>query len=177
MGPTGQGARPDRHRSGDRGAGPFPDQFPDVHIALFAARHDEGRDLRDEAVVRAVLEEDGVDGDEVFAAIADGWPRQAFRARPTRRPCRSSGLRGADLHRRRAVAFVRIMTRPEGDSGTGPDDHRARPGAAGDPSGDQRVQAHLDLPLSGGAVGSGYGAAQANVPRRAWLRATSSGVP
>src|SRR5690606_12629154 len=27
----------------------FPDRFPDVHLALFALRHDEGRHLRDEA--------------------------------------------------------------------------------------------------------------------------------
>jgi hypothetical protein len=57
----------------------FPDRFLDVHGALFTARHDEARDLRDDTVVRDVLKEQGIDGDEVFAAIAEGWPRQIFR--------------------------------------------------------------------------------------------------
>ena len=33
----------------------YPDRFSAVHRALFAARHDEGADLRDVEVVRAVL--------------------------------------------------------------------------------------------------------------------------
>jgi len=50
----------------------FPDRFPQVHRALFAARHDEGLKLQDPDVVRNVLVTNGVDVDEVFAAIDDG---------------------------------------------------------------------------------------------------------
>jgi len=93
----------------------FPERFPEVHIALFAARHDEGRDLREEAVVRDVLRASGVDDDEVIAAVADGGPHEAFR---------KAHEAAVDQHRvfgvptfvidDRAV-FVRVMTRPAGD--------------------------------------------------------------
>jgi len=52
----------------------FPDRFLDVHEALFALRHDEGGQLRDEAAVRAVLEAQGVDADVVLDEIATGAP-------------------------------------------------------------------------------------------------------
>ncbi len=50
----------------------FPERFPQVHRALFGARHDEGLKLQDQDVVRNVLATNGVDADEVFAAIDDG---------------------------------------------------------------------------------------------------------
>ncbi len=50
----------------------FPEQFRAVHRALFAARHDEARKIADPEVVRDVLTANGVDADEVFAAIDDG---------------------------------------------------------------------------------------------------------
>ena len=50
----------------------FPDAFPAVHRGLFAARHDEGRHLEDEDVVREVLAGASVDVDAVLATIADG---------------------------------------------------------------------------------------------------------
>jgi hypothetical protein len=50
----------------------LPELFPKVHRELFAARHDEGLKLQDPAVVRNVLTANGVDADEVFAAIEDG---------------------------------------------------------------------------------------------------------
>ena len=52
----------------------FPDRFLATHRALFAARHDEGGDLRDPGVVRRVLEASGAPADEVFEQIAEGWP-------------------------------------------------------------------------------------------------------
>lgn len=42
-----------------------PDRFAAFHKAMFSARHDEGRDIRDESVVRAVLTEQGLDADAV----------------------------------------------------------------------------------------------------------------
>lgn len=57
----------------------FPAQFPDVHRAFFAARHDDGLKLDDEAVVRDVLIRQGVDADSVFARIADGSALQLVR--------------------------------------------------------------------------------------------------
>jgi DSBA-like thioredoxin domain len=94
----------------------FPDQFLDVHIALFAARHDDGRDLRDEAVVRDVLKSGGVDADEVFAAIDEGWPRQEFRQAHEAAVQNHQVFGVPTFIAGDAAAFVRIMTRPEGDA-------------------------------------------------------------
>ena len=58
----------------------FPEQFPKVHRALFAARHDEGLKLQETDVVRKVLTDNGVDADEVFAAIEDGTALKQVRA-------------------------------------------------------------------------------------------------
>jgi protein-disulfide isomerase-like protein with CxxC motif len=94
----------------------FPDQFLDVHVALFAARHDDGRDLRDEAVVRDVLKTGGVDADEVFATLDEGWPRQEFR-RAHEAAVENHQVFGVPTFiAGDASAFVRIMTRPEGDA-------------------------------------------------------------
>jgi hypothetical protein len=95
----------------------FPDRFLDVHIGLFAARHDEGRDLREETVVRAVLESNGVDADEVFAAIAEGWPRQAFRKAHEAAVADHQVFGVPTFITGDAAVFVRIMTRPGGDGG------------------------------------------------------------
>jgi hypothetical protein len=94
----------------------FPEQFPAVHIALFAARHDEGRDLRDENVIRQVLKENDVDADEVFAALADGSVRREFR-QAHERAVRDHQVFGVPtfIAGDQAV-FVRIMTRLAGDS-------------------------------------------------------------
>jgi len=93
----------------------YPNAFLDAHMGLFAARHDEGRDLREEAVVRDVLAAVGVDADDVMAAVADGGPRQVLR--------KAHEAAVAEHHifgvptfvvSDRAV-FVRLMTRPNGD--------------------------------------------------------------
>ncbi|MBV8236551.1 MAG: protein-disulfide isomerase, partial [Acidimicrobiia bacterium] len=57
----------------------WPEVFPAVQRALFAARHDEGRDIREEDVISDVLAAHGADGDEVLREIAGGQPLKAFR--------------------------------------------------------------------------------------------------
>ncbi|MDA8276144.1 MAG: DsbA family protein [Actinomycetota bacterium] len=57
----------------------YPDRFLDAHRSLFAARHDEGGDLRDRSVVSAALERAGVPAAAVFAEVDDGWPRTTIR--------------------------------------------------------------------------------------------------
>lgn len=93
----------------------YPERFNDVHLALFAARHDEGRDLREEGVVREILAVNGVNADDAMAEVADGWPGQLFR--------KSHEAAVADHHvfgvptfiAGENAVFVRIMTRPQGD--------------------------------------------------------------
>ena len=58
----------------------FADRFLDVHEALFALRHDDSGQLRDEAQVRATLEAQGVDADVVFDEIATGSSIDAVQA-------------------------------------------------------------------------------------------------
>jgi len=94
----------------------LPDQFLDVHAALFRARHDEARDIRSPAVLREILGENGVDSDVVFKEIEDGWPSQTFRtehhiAATDHKVWGVPTFIGAD-----AAVFVRLMTRPEGDA-------------------------------------------------------------
>jgi DSBA-like thioredoxin domain len=93
----------------------FPDRFLDVHEALFALRHDQGRHLEDEAEIRRVLTEQGVDADSVFAEIATGTPLATVRDEHTA---------AADDHDVWGVptfvsgdnaVFVRLMERPKGD--------------------------------------------------------------
>lgn len=93
-----------------------PDRFFAVHLALFAARHDEGRDLREEAVVRAVLEHEGADADAVFEAIADGWPRQAFRKAHEAAAADHKVFGVPTFVVGDEAVFVRVMTRPQGDA-------------------------------------------------------------
>lgn len=57
----------------------YPEQFLAVHRGFFDARHAEGRHLRDEAVIRDVLDAEGVDSDAVMAAIATGAPLETVR--------------------------------------------------------------------------------------------------
>jgi hypothetical protein len=52
----------------------FPDSFFDWHIAAFAARHDEGRKLAHEAVLRDVATTVGLDANAVAEAVASGRP-------------------------------------------------------------------------------------------------------
>jgi len=93
----------------------FPDAFLGVHSALFALRHDEGRDIRDESLVRGVLTEHGVDADAVFATITSGEALETVR-REHSEVAKSHDVWGVPtfIVGDRA-AFIRFMNRPEGD--------------------------------------------------------------
>ena len=92
-----------------------PQRFPDVHVALFAARHDEGRDLRDDAVIRDVLEQAGVDAAAVLEAVDEGWPHQAFRKAHEEAVAEHHVFGVPTFVVGDAGVFVRTMTRPAGD--------------------------------------------------------------
>jgi len=94
----------------------LPEHFLDVHLALFAARHDEGRDIKDATVLRETLANVGVDADEVFALIEDRRPLKVLA---------EEHLAGVDNYNVWGVptfiaggrgVFVRLMDRPEGDA-------------------------------------------------------------
>jgi predicted DsbA family dithiol-disulfide isomerase len=52
----------------------FPEHFAAAHLALFAARHDHGRKLADEDVLRDAIAEAGLDADGVTDEVASGRP-------------------------------------------------------------------------------------------------------
>ncbi|MHB1444421.1 MAG: DsbA family protein [Acidimicrobiales bacterium] len=93
-----------------------PDRFLEVHAALFRARHDQGRDLRREEVVREVLGEAGADAGAALAEVASGWPLDSFRKAHEASEADYDiwGVPTFVLADR--AAFVRLMTRPTGDA-------------------------------------------------------------
>lgn len=90
--------------------------FLDVHMAMFAARHDEGRDLREVAVVREVLRSCGVDSDAVLEALSEGWPMQLFREEHEAAVDKLQVFGVPTFILDDRAAFVRLMTRPQGDA-------------------------------------------------------------
>lgn len=93
----------------------FPDRFLDVHQALFDARHDQGRDIREPEVVKAVLTENGVDGDAVWAQIEEGGPREVFRKEHQTIVQEHKVWGVPTFMAGDSAVFVRLMTRPAGD--------------------------------------------------------------
>jgi hypothetical protein len=93
----------------------YPQLFPTVHVALFTARHDEGRDIREDDVLRAVLTEQGADPDTVFAEIEDGWPLDAFRKEHEQLVNDHKVFGVPTFIAEDQAVFVRLMDRPQGD--------------------------------------------------------------
>jgi hypothetical protein len=95
-----------------------PEQWLAVHRGLFALRHDEGRDLREEPELRSVLESNGVDADSVFGEIASGWPLDTFRKEHDAAEREHAVWGVPTFIVGNQAAFVRIMTRPNGEAAT-----------------------------------------------------------
>lgn len=93
----------------------FPERFLDVHEALFRARHDEARKIRDATVVCDVLAANGVDPDEVMAEIETGTPLETVREE------HEASVAGFDVWgvptfcSDGQAVFVRYLHRPDGD--------------------------------------------------------------
>jgi hypothetical protein len=90
----------------------WPEQFFDVHLALFRARHDRGIRLSTREEVVGVLAEAGADVDAVLQAVDAGGPRKELA---------TSWRRLVDQHDHFGVptfivgdqaVFVRLMQRP-----------------------------------------------------------------
>lgn len=93
----------------------FPDQFLDVHEALFALRHDHAGHLRDEQSVRAVLAEQGVDADAVLAEIDSGNTIVTVQQEHERAVKDHTVWGVPTFVMGEQAAFVRVMDRPRGD--------------------------------------------------------------
>jgi hypothetical protein len=94
----------------------YPEQFGEVHNALFAARHDEGLDIRNPAVVATILDAHGVPGDKVLVEIESGGPIDEIRKAHTQAVDEWSVFGVPTFVVEGRAVFVRLMSRPEGDA-------------------------------------------------------------
>ncbi len=93
----------------------FPEHFAAVHRSLFAARHDEGGDLRERGVVRKALERVGAPVDAILAEVDDGWPRSVARTEHEDVVASHHVFGVPTFIVGDDAVFVRLMTRPDGD--------------------------------------------------------------
>jgi hypothetical protein len=94
----------------------FPERFYDTHLALFAARHDQGVDTRDRAELAKVLANVGVDGEAVWAEVDAGWPLEAARAEHSEVVTKWDVFGVPTFIADDRAVFVRLMHRPQGDA-------------------------------------------------------------
>lgn len=98
-----------------------PGRFPEVHRSLFAARHDDGDDIRDPDVVAGALTRAGVDADEVLAEV------DALAVLDTLRKEHQAAVDEHDVFgvptfiADDQAVFVRVMHRPDGDGAAATD--------------------------------------------------------
>lgn len=92
-----------------------PEHFLAAHLALFAARHDRGEDIKDRRVLHRALTSVGVDADATFELVDGGEPLKKL-ADEHRTNVEEHGVWGVPtfVGRERAV-FVRLLDRPDGD--------------------------------------------------------------
>jgi protein-disulfide isomerase len=89
----------------------FPDRFYDFHIATFRARHDEGRKIAEESVLRQVAESVGLDADAVAEEVASGRPLKALEAEHTEAVDRYAVFGVPTVIEADEAVFVRMMER------------------------------------------------------------------
>ena len=90
-----------------------PGTFPVVHRELFAARHDRGLHIEDEAVVREVLESAGADVEAVMTRIADGSALAQVRKEHEAAVAESSVWGVPTFIAGDQAVFVRLMSRSQ----------------------------------------------------------------
>jgi 2-hydroxychromene-2-carboxylate isomerase len=89
----------------------FPDHFLDFHIATFRARHDEGKKIAEESVLRHVAESVGLDADAVAEEVASGRPLKALEAEHTEAVDHWAVFGVPTVIEGDEAVFVRIMER------------------------------------------------------------------
>jgi hypothetical protein len=94
----------------------YPELFPAAHGALFTARHDDGLDLRDRAVIAKILDAAGVEGAGVLAEIDSGWPLDVLKMEHTDAVQRFGVFGVPTFISGDDAVFVRLMHRPAGDA-------------------------------------------------------------
>jgi hypothetical protein len=93
-----------------------PEAFLRFHVATFSARHDEGRDIREPDVLRAILTENALDADAILAEVEDGWPLEAYRKEHEAAAQDYAVFGVPTFIAGDQAVFVRVMSRPQGDA-------------------------------------------------------------
>ena len=93
----------------------WPEAFPAVHRALFAARHDRGVDIRRHDVVADVLTAQGVDADQVFDEVLSCRPRDVFRVEHETAVDQHKVFGVPTIIAGGQAVFLRILNRPGDD--------------------------------------------------------------
>jgi hypothetical protein len=97
----------------------YPEHFGAVHHALFAARHDQGLDLRNRGVVAGVLDAAGVPGDKVLAQVDSGTPIDEIERAHLQAVGEWSVFGVPTFVVDGRAVFVRVMSRPGDDAALG----------------------------------------------------------
>ena len=93
----------------------WPDAFQRVHVALFAARHDKARDIRESDVLRDVVKANDLDPDAVFAEVGSGRTLATFRAEHAQAVAEHKVFGVPTFIIGDQAVFVRVMDRPGED--------------------------------------------------------------
>jgi hypothetical protein len=89
-----------------------PELFADAHRALFAIRHDEGRSIRDDAILRETLESVGVDVEMAMKRVDSGESLATVRSEHEWAATTHTVWGVPTFMAGDQAAFVRLMDRP-----------------------------------------------------------------
>ena len=89
----------------------FPERFLDFHLAVFTARHDEGKKIAEDAVLREAASSVGLDPDAVAAEVSSGRPLKSLEAEHTEAVDRYAVFGVPTIIDGDEAVFVRIMER------------------------------------------------------------------
>ena len=93
----------------------FPADFPAVHRAIFAARHDQGRDLNDLSVIESAVTAAGADAGAVAEMVATGTPMKTLASEHMECVAEWQVFGVPTLIFDDHAAFVRLMSRGNAD--------------------------------------------------------------
>lgn len=93
----------------------FPARFLDAHLALFAQRHDHGKKLGHEDVVREAVASVGLDADEVAAEVGSGRPLKTLATEHTEATDRWAVFGVPTFIEGDEAVFIRFMERGRAD--------------------------------------------------------------
>ena len=89
----------------------FPDHFLDFHLATFKARHDDGKKIAEEPVLREAAASVGLDPDAVAEEVASGRPLKAVMAEHSEAVDRHAVFGVPTIIEGDEAVFVRLMER------------------------------------------------------------------